>query len=156
MGPVQSPCQRVSDDQSPLVKEGTFQNRDKNNETDSETVIIQPQVSSVSITITGGRIKNFLAKWQDITSDRTIVYCTGYKLEFYDLQPVKIGRVRPTILNSEAAMALDQQIQNFLSWGIIIESHYESTEFISLVFLREKKNGSFRMILNLKELNSSF
>lgn len=64
-----------------------------------------------------------------------------------------MGRVRPTILNTEAAAALDQQIQNLLSRGIIIESHHESTEFISPVFLREKKNGSFRMILNLKEFN---
>ena len=62
-----------------------------------------------------------LAKWQDITSDRTILSIVqGYKLEFYDLQPIKISRVRPIILNTEATPALDQQIQNFLSRGIII------------------------------------
>lgn len=114
----------------------------------------QPKVSSVPTLITGGRIKNFLAKWQEITSDRTILSIVqGYKLEFYDIQPVQLGRVRPTILYTEAAVALDQQIQNFLSRGIIVESQHESTEFISPVFLRAKKNGSFRMILNLKEFN---
>ena len=77
----------------------------------------------------------------------------GYKLEFYGLQPIQFGKIRPTVLNSEAAAALDQQIQNFLSRDILVESHHESTEFISPVFLREKKNGTFRMILNLKELN---
>ena len=117
-------------------------------------LIIQPKVSSVPILITGRRIKNFLAKWQDITSDRTILSIVqGYKLEFYDIQPVQLGRVRPTILNTEATTALAQQIQNYLSRGIIIESQHESTEFISPVFLREKKNGSFRMILNWKEFN---
>lgn len=61
--PVQPPCQRLSEEQSSLVKEGTFQNRDKNNETGGETAIMQPKVSSVLITITGGKIKNFLPKW---------------------------------------------------------------------------------------------
>ena len=77
----------------------------------------------------------------------------GYKLEFYGLQPIQIGKIRPTVLNIEAEAALEQQIQDFLSRDILVESHHEATEFISPVFLREKKNGTFRMILNLKELN---
>ena len=32
-------------------------------------------------------------------------------------------------------------------------SNHEEEEFISNAFLREKKDGSFRMILNLKDLN---
>ena len=64
-----------------------------------------------------------------------------------------MGKIRPTILNAEAEAALDNQIQNFLSRDILAESHHESTEFISPVFLRERKYGGFRMILNLKELN---
>ena len=105
-------------------------------------------------TITGGRIKNFISTWQEITSDKTILsVLRGYKLEFYGLQPIQIGKIRPTVLNSEAEAALDQPVQNFLSWDILVESQHEFTEFISPVFLREKKNGTFRMILNLKELN---
>ena len=77
----------------------------------------------------------------------------GYKPEFYRLQPIQIGKVRPTVLNSEAEAALDQQIQTFLIRDVLVESHHEFAEFISPVFLREKKNGTFRMILNLKELN---
>ena len=77
----------------------------------------------------------------------------GYKLELYGLQPIQIGKIRPTVLNTEAEAALEQQIQDFLSRDILVESHHEATEFISPVFLREKKNGTFRMILNLKELN---
>ena len=76
-----------------------------------------------------------------------------YKLELYRLQPIQMGKIRPTVLNSEAEAALDHQIQNFLSRDILDESYHESTEFISPVFLREKKYGGFRMILNLKELN---
>lgn len=76
----------------------------------------------------------------------------GYKLEFYGLEPIQIGKIRHTVLNTEVEAALEQQIQHFLSPDILVESHHESTEFISPVFLREKKNGTFRMILNLKDL----
>ena len=76
----------------PLLQEGTFQNRDKDIQTDCETVVSQPKVSAGQITITGGRIKNFIAKWQEIASDRTILSIVqGYKLEFYDLHPIQIG-----------------------------------------------------------------
>ena len=50
-------------------------------------------------------------------------------------------------------VSLDLQIGKFLEKGIIVESADESDEFISNVFLREKKDGSYRMILNLKNLN---
>ena len=81
------------------------------------------------------------------TSDKTILSVVlGYKLEFYGLQPIQIGKIRPTVLNIEAEAALEQQIQDFLSRDILVESHHEATEFISPVFLREKKNGTFRMI----------
>ena len=74
-------------------------------------------------------------------------------LWFYGLLPIQLGKIRPAVLNAEAETALDHQIQNFLSRGIIVETHHEDTEFISPVFLREKKNGSFGIILNLKEFN---
>ena len=38
---------------------------------------------------------------------------------------------------------------------LIQRSHHEPGEFISTIFLRPKSDGSFRMILNLKEFNKS-
>lgn len=48
---------------------------------------------------------------------------------------------------------MDLQIGKLLEKGIIVESAHESDEFISSFFLREKKDGSYRMILHLKNLN---
>lgn len=59
----------------------------------------------------------------------------GYKLEFYGRQPIQIAKIRPTALNTEAEAALEEQIKNFLSRDILVESHHESTEFVSPVFL---------------------
>lgn len=50
---------------------------------------------------------------------------------------------------------IDEQITNLLTKGVIVECHGTTEQFVSNVFVREKKDGSFRMILNLKELNDS-
>ena len=64
----------------------------------------------------------------------------GYKLQLYGMQPIQMGKTRPTGLNSEAKVALDHQIQNFLSRDTV-ESHYESIEFIHPVFRTERGFG---------------
>ena len=111
---VQFQCTRLPEKQPSQLQEGILQNRIQDSQTDCETVVTQPEVSAGPITITGGRIKNFIATWQEITSDKTILSVVlGYKLEFYGLQPIQIGKIRPTVLNSEAEAALDEQIQNF-------------------------------------------
>ena len=76
-----------------------------------------------------------------------------WRNHFVGYAGLQTGVSWPTVLNTEAEAALEQQIQNFLSRDILVESHHESTEFISPFFLREKMNGIFRMILNLKEFN---
>ena len=48
---------------------------------------------------------------------------------------------------------IDLQIVSFLNRGIIVRSAHEPDEFISTVFLQERKDRTFRMILNLKEFN---
>ena len=49
---------------------------------------------------------------------------------------------------------MDQEIYTLLQKGVIEEAYHSHGEFLSNVFLRPKKGGSFRMILNLKNLNS--
>ena len=49
---------------------------------------------------------------------------------------------------------MDQEIYTLLQKGVIEEAYHSHGEFLSNVFLRPKKDGSLRMILNLKNLNS--
>lgn len=67
---------------------------------------------------------------------------------------IKFRVPRAIKCSSVEAANIDSQISLFLEKGIIVESSQEHEQFISTIFLREKKNGSFRMILNLKELNT--
>ena len=50
---------------------------------------------------------------------------------------------------------LYSEIERLLSMGVIVKSEPEQGQFLSNVFLRPKKNGSFRLILNLRELNKN-
>ena len=56
-------------------------------------------------------------------------------------------------MSPQEAYHVDSQIGKFLQKGIIVASSHEQGEFISNIFLQPKKHRSFRMILNLKELN---
>ena len=53
-------------------------------------------------------------------------------------------------------MALSVKIKNLLYKGVIEECQHEEGEYVSPIFLTPKYNGSFRMILNLKQMNNHF
>ena len=76
----------------------------------------------------------------------------GCKIEFTQLMPFQLRKPRPAI-RSTHSVTMKNQIRDFLERGIIKVSDHEEGKFISNIFLREKKDGSFRMILNLKDLN---
>ena len=48
---------------------------------------------------------------------------------------------------------IDKQIEKFLQTGVIETTTHCEGEYISNIFIRPKKDGSYRLILNLKNLN---
>ena len=61
----------------------------------------------------------------------------------------------PIKFNSEEAAIIDSEIQQLLGKGVLEETDPTYGQFVSTIFLRKKKNGSYRLILNLKGLNAS-
>ena len=103
--------------------------------------------------VIAGRIKHFVGKWKELTCDSAILSAVaGYKIEFI-INPVQITKLNPIKMLPQEAYYVDSQIGKFLQKEIIVASSHEQGEFISNIFLRPKKDGSFKMILNLKELN---
>ena len=103
--------------------------------------------------VVAGHIKHFVGKWKELTCDSAILSAVaGYKIEFI-INPVQITKPNLIKMSPQDAYHVDSQIGNFLQKGIIVASSHEQGEFISNIFLRPKKDGSFRTILNLKELN---
>ena len=50
-------------------------------------------------------------------------------------------------------MVIDREINCLQKLGVIEPACHSSGEFISTIFVRKKKSGKYRMILNLKGLN---
>ena len=80
-----------------------------------------------------------------------IVY--GIELEFKGDMPVQRKIQKQCKFNEDEKRAIDAKVNKLLAKKIIIESENEDGQFVSPIFLRPKKNGTFRLICNLKELN---
>ena len=100
-----------------------------------------------------GNIANHFSKWIKLTSDPKILeLVSGYKLELHT-QPIQCKEPNQIKFSEGEGKFMEQEIEKLLIKGVIIESEEEQGQFVSNVFLRPKKDGGFRMILNLKPLN---
>jgi hypothetical protein len=95
-----------------------------------------------------------LPKWAEITSDRYILRdIKGFKIKFEEtpVQTKPTGQLR---YKAEEKRFLEEEIKELVRKGVLERVKHTPGEYISNVFLREKKDkGKFRMILNLKKLN---
>ena len=97
-----------------------------------------------------GQLPYFVNEWRALTSDTEILETvTGQHIEFNET-PVQTFQL---CWGEKEARIIDTEISDLLSKGVITESVHERDEFISTIFLRPKKDGTHRMILNLKSLN---
>jgi hypothetical protein len=104
-------------------------------------------------TLIAGRLKNFVDRWRQLTSDPVILsYIMGVKIEFIDTKPSQaVAKTR--FFNIAEKDIIENEIKKLLVKGVVIPSTHEPGEFISSIFLRCKKDGSYPMILNLKQFN---
>ena len=103
-------------------------------------------------TFAAGCIGHSLGAWKEITSDREIISTVmGLKIDF-DEPPQQ--QFLPTCKRpaSEEAV-IDLEVKKLLSKSVIEPTGHSHGEIISDVFVRVKKDGGHRMILNLKNLN---
>ena len=99
-----------------------------------------------------GNIKIFLENWKRITSDKYILDIVkhGLKLEFLSVVPH--GEPFRVTYNTKES-DISQEINKLLKKKVIVQTIAEKGDFFTSVFLRAKKDESYRMILNLKKLN---
>ena len=103
------------------------------------------------------QLQNYIANWQRITSEPFILDVVAHcHIDFEDepLLRSNISRPQCTFSTSEQII-IDNEIQKFLEKGIIEPSIYETCQVISPIFTRVKKDGSHRVIFNLKKMNES-
>lgn len=57
------------------------------------------------------------------------------------------------MFNLEEQAIINDEIRKLLELGVIVHTQSRNEQIISPIFLRPKKDGGYRMVLNLKELN---
>jgi len=111
-------------------------------------------MSEQSVEIIGGRLKQFASQWQCITSDPFILNSVKhYKIEFENGEPQQCMPPKEINFTQQEQEVIDMEIDKLLIKGVISETTHCPGEYISTIFVRPKKDGGHRLILNLKNLN---
>ena len=101
-----------------------------------------------------GNIASALPQWETLTSDKNILSIVKYGLpiQFESLPhpqtPYKYS------LNAQDTAMVDREITSLLTKGAIIPTDVQPTDYFSPVFPRVNKDGTPRLLLNLKTLNA--
>lgn len=101
----------------------------------------------------GGRIQFFEKTWRELTNDPFIISCVkGYKI-MLDKQAIQLTEPPEPLFSEHENIACANSIKTLLEKGAISKCEIRKGQFISTYFLRQKPNGDYRFILNLKKLN---
>lgn len=101
-----------------------------------------------------GRLKEYVKPWSELSDDITILNIVkGVKIEFIDNVIPQQFNARPSVFNSVERPIVQAEINKLLDEGIIAPCLKEPKDFVSSIFLRPKKDGTYRTILNLKQFN---
>lgn len=123
------------------------------NQTANNAIVEVRKMSEQSIKIIGGRLKQFTSQWQYITSDIFILNSVKLKIEFDNGEPKQFMPPKERTFTLQEQEVIDKEIDKLLIKGVISKTTHCPGEYISTIFIRPKKDGEYRLILNLKNLN---
>ena len=104
--------------------------------------------------VTAGAIKNHADYWRTLTSDPwNLNAIEGCDIEF-DFLP-DITPAPGIVFSQEEQGFIEAEIARLKDKKVIVQTVHCIGECISPIFVRPKKDGSFRLILNLKRLNET-
>ena len=102
-----------------------------------------------------GNIRNYYNICAKITSGHFIsdIVKKGLKV---NLNKIVVGNA-PQLYHrkQEEILVINLEVEKLLKKGDIVRATQDGQGYFSNSFIRPKKNGSYRMILNLKKLNTS-
>ena len=101
----------------------------------------------------GGRISHFVEAWKHVSHDPWIIHVVqGFRIPFYAV-PIQVREPFPYRLTSSESQAATLEIQKLCSKGVLEVANFDENQVLSNIFLRPKKDGSYRMILDLTWVN---
>ena len=100
-----------------------------------------------------GQISQFVYKWKEITHDPWIIHIVqGFNLPFNSI-PIQLNEPTAYRLSEVEKQAADLEIDKLIQKGVLEQADDLQGQVLSNIFLRPKKDGSFRMILDLTWVN---
>ena len=100
-----------------------------------------------------GRISQFLHSWKHITHDPWLIHVVkGFRIPFHAL-PQQQREPFPYKLSPSESMAATLEIKKLCTKGVLEIADFHEDQVLSNIFLRPKKDGSYRMILDLTWVN---
>ena len=101
-----------------------------------------------------GRVAQFYENWQELTHDQEILRdIRGANIECNTTpQQHKLSRKQ---FSEDDALIIESEVEKLLSKGVIEPAQHEQGEILSNIFIRPKTDGTYRLILNLKEFNKN-
>lgn len=106
----------------------------------------------VSSTI-GGRLSLFADQWRSSDEFLGGAVDNGIFVQWADLPPFPFDAGESTFSPSETIL-VQEEVEKLLDKGAIIRIPESQAHFVCSMFLVDKKDGSFRPVLNLKPLNA--
>ena len=101
---------------------------------------------------TAGQVKLHYSAWTKLTSDKDILSdVLGVSIQCDDT-PVQ-HKLPTNKHNENDTKNINLEVQKLLTKGVIEEASYDPEQIISTIFLTPKKDGTHRLILNLKKFN---
>ena len=99
-------------------------------------------------------IANNLQFWTSLTRDAWVFKTVaGYKIPFEEIPHQNNARKEISFSPQESAI-ISAELDKFVHTGVIERATYSDGQYVSNIFIRPKKDGKYRLILNLKSLNS--
>ena len=101
----------------------------------------------------GDNITNCFEKWANIRQDQFVLDIVkfGLTMEFAEVPVCHF--VPPWNFSPVKTEIIDAEISKLLSKCIIVNTTREPNDYVSRIFTRTKKDGNYRMILDLKTFN---
>ena len=120
---------------------------------DTQVIKIVGDIKISNKKFKAGNIASCLSKWKEITSDKWVLSTiSSANIEFEDITQIPLAQRKPQKHERDSHL-YRYEIENLLKKDAIVPVADKERGYISTIFLREKKDNKYRLILNLKNFN---
>jgi hypothetical protein len=114
--------------------------------------MVSENISNNSTLFNAGNTKNCLKNWQEITNDPWVLNAvSNFKIPLENIPEQRFWH--PTGFSKQDSILINKEIEKLQYTGVIEKCEHSPEEIISNIFIRSKKSGGVRIILNLKNFN---